>query len=317
MKPTTRRRFLSTTGRYAVLGLGIGPVLSGLLTGCQTIEQAAAIGTQFGVAGGLINDSQAASIRKSAKAIAPTFEDFTPEQEYYIGRTVGAVILDRYPPYTRTRANRYLNLLGQTLAQASDMPETFGGYHFQIQDSDDINALTAPGGLIFVTRGLLRCCQHEDAVAAVLAHEIGHVQSKHGLQAIKKSRIATALATIGIESAKQLSGTDLAELSQTFEDAILDITTTLINSGYSRSFEIEADATAIGILTRVGYNSRGLEDMLAVMQKRLKVGGKDFAATHPSPDERIAEILELTGSLAEVERPRSRQARFESALEGV
>ncbi len=64
---------------------------------------------------------------------------------------------------------------------------------------------------IFITRGMLRCCRNEAAVAAVLAHEIGHVESKHGLQAIKKSRVTAALTTIGVEGSKQLGGQELAE----------------------------------------------------------------------------------------------------------
>ena len=93
-----------------------------------------------------------------------------------------------------------------TLSKTSDLPETFGGYHFLILDSDEINAFAAPGGFIFVTRGLLRCCKHEDAAAAVLAHEIGHVELRHGLQAIKKSRITTALTTLGIAGVKTFGG---------------------------------------------------------------------------------------------------------------
>ena len=126
------------------------------ISGCKTMEAVTNIGTTLGQSVGLISDSQAESISKSSKAVARSFEDFTPEQEYYIGRTVGAVITNKYKPYNNERVNAYINLLGQTLAKASDMPETFNGYHFLILDSNEINALSAPGGLIFITRGMLR-----------------------------------------------------------------------------------------------------------------------------------------------------------------
>jgi predicted Zn-dependent protease len=198
------------------------------------------------------------------------------------------------------------------------MPATFGGYHFLILDSEDINAFAAPGGLIFVTRGMLRCCPHEDAVAAVLAHEIGHVQAKHGLQAVKKSRITAALTTIGIEGTKTFGGEELVELTETFEGSISDITATLVNNGYSRSFEHEADKTALTILKRVGYDPNGLVDMLRVMSKRLKPGGLDFAKTHPSPASRIADIQEMIGETAtKVMEPKPRQARFLAAVGNI
>jgi predicted Zn-dependent protease len=288
-----------------------------LVFGCKTMEVVTDIGTSVGVASGVLTETQAESITKSAKAVAKTFEDFTPEQEYYIGRTVGAVILDKYQPYRNEKANAYVNLIGQTLAKASEMPETFGGYHFLIQDSDEINALAAPGGLIFVTRGILRCCHDEDAVAAVLAHEIGHIQSKHGLQAIKKSRVTAAITTLGVTGAKTFGGEELAQLTSTFEDSIADITATLVNNGYSRSFEHEADKAAITILKHIGYDPYALIDMLQVMSTRLKPGGLDFAKTHPSPESRIADIRTLCQKPVDLVRPKARQDRFVAALKGI
>jgi predicted Zn-dependent protease len=284
-----------------------------LISGCETTQAI----IDMGVSSGLITEAQGESLSKSSKAVARSFEDFTPEQEYYIGRSVGAIILDKYKPYNNKKANHYLNVLGQTLSKASDMPETFGGYHFLIQDSDEINALAAPGGLIFITRGMLRCCRHEDAVAAVLAHEIGHVQAKHGLQAVKKSRITSALTTIGVEGAKTFGGEELAELTETFENSISDITATLVNNGYSRSFEREADKAAVTILKRVGYDPNGLVDMLEVMSKKLRPGGIDFAKTHPSPASRIADIQEIIGKTTQVMKSEPRQERFMAALGSI
>ena len=308
-----RPQLLGFAGKSAVIGLGIMVLFVVFVSGCETTQAIIDMGVSYD----LITEAQGESISKSTKAVARSFEDFTPEQEYYMGRSVGAIILNKYNPYNNKKVNDYLNLLGQTLSKASDMPETFGGYHFLIQDSDEINALAAPGGLIFITRGMLRCCQHEDAVAAVLAHEIGHVQAKHGLQAVKKSRITSALATIGIEGAKSFGGEELAELTETFENSISDITATLVNNGYSRGFERKADKAALTILKRVGYDPNGLVDMLSVMSKKLKPGGLDFAKTHPSPARRIADIQKIIGETTEVMKPKPRQARFLAALGNI
>ncbi|MBW1799111.1 MAG: M48 family metalloprotease [Deltaproteobacteria bacterium] len=287
------------------------------MTGCKTMDVVTQAGVGVGVASGVLTTSQAQSVARSVKAVAKTFEDFTPEQEYYIGRAVGAMVLNKYRPYEHREANFYINLLGQTLARASDLPETFGGYHFLILDSDEINAFAAPGGLIFITRGLIKCCDNEDALAAVLAHEVGHVQLKHGLQAIKKSRVTSALTTLAMEGAKTAAGADLAQLTQTFEGAISDITTTLINNGYSRAFEREADLAAVTILNRVGYNTGGLMDMLKVMGKRLQPGASDFARTHPSPANRIADIEGKMAGYTAVAVPEVRWDRFKAILGNI
>jgi len=310
-------QFFGSAVKLSVLGLGIMLTLPFFLSGCKTMEAMTDLGTSIGKSVGMISDSQADSISKSSKAVTRSFEDFTPEQEYYIGRTVGAIIINKYKPYQNKKANEYINLLGHTLAEASDMPETFNGYHFLILDSNEINAFATPGGLIFITRGMLSCCQDEDAVAAVLAHEIGHVQFKHGLQAIKKSRITSALFIIGTEGIKTFGQEDLANLTATFEDSISDITSTLVNNGYSRNFERQSDIAAVTILKRVGYDPNGLVNMLKVMGNKLKPGSPDFAKTHPSPASRIADIQKHVGKYAKVQEPKVRQQRFLAALGNI
>ncbi|MBF0301513.1 MAG: M48 family metalloprotease [Desulfamplus sp.] len=295
-----------------MLGLAMIPV-SAIISGCETMNAVTQAGAQLGAASGLISYSQAQSIQKISTVTTKSFEDFTPEQEYYIGRTVGSVILQKYRPYTNQSSNQYINMLGQSLSRASERPQTYGGYHFLIQDSNELNALAAPGGFIFVTRGLLKCCRSEDALAGVLAHEIAHVQEKHGIQSIEKSRITSALTTIGVEGAKNFGSSELASLTSTFESSITDITSTLINSGYSRSFENSADANAVKILRRVGYDPNGLLDMLGIMKSSLVPGRNDFGQTHPTPTDRIALLEKSIGSFRPVQSPKIRQQRFERA----
>ncbi len=311
MDKPSRRKFLSLACRWGILSVGAAPVLSTILSGCKTLDTIAKSGPSFNFGDMNINTK---ALAKKSLVVTNSFKDITPEQEYYIGRSVSALILQRYAPYDHAPANRYINVMGQMLAQASDCPETYGGYHFLIQDSDEINAFAAPGGFVFLTRGLLRCCPQEDAVAAVLAHEIGHVQFKHGMRAIKQSRISSVLTSLAITGAKDYGDQDLAKLTRTFEQSISDITNTLIVNGYSRSFENQADLAAISILKRTGYNPNGLVTMLIQMKNRLQPGREDFVKTHPSPDSRLADIQKEIGNYPAVESPRARQIRFKTAL---
>jgi predicted Zn-dependent protease len=251
---------------------------------------------------------------KSGEAVAKSFEDITPEQEYYVGRAVGANILSQIPPYEEAKTNAYLNQLGQSLAMSSDRPETFGGYHFLVLDSADINAFAAPGGLVFVSRGLLRCADSEDAVAAILAHEIGHVVKQHGLKAIKTARFKDAGLAIGKAAVEEMGSAELAKVTAAFSGTIDDITSTLVNSGYSRGAEKEADLAAVEILKRSGYDPNALVRMLVVMKSRLKPGGPDFAKTHPDPEDRIAEIRKVLPEAPAVAAPPARQSRYKAAL---
>jgi predicted Zn-dependent protease len=283
-------------------------------TGCSTVAKGV---SSVGQAAGVITPQQGDSLVKSAEAVERTFADITPEQEYFIGRSVGATIVNRYQVFDDDRATRYLNLVGQTLAQASDKPETFGGYHFLILDSDEINAFAAPGGFIFVSRGMLRLCRTEDDLAAVLAHEVAHVQLQHALRAIKSSRITSAFTILATEGAKSFGGQGLSELTTAFEGSIQDITGTMMNSGYARKQESQADAVAVTILKRVGYDASALVRVLEQMKSQLKPGGADFAKTHPDPNVRIREVQKLAGGPAASAAPAARQRRFDQSMRGI
>lgn len=278
-----------------------------IFCGCAAVETATTVATDIAVQRGTITKEQATSIRTSTAAVSRSLEEFTPEQEYYIGRSVGAVVLTKYKALNDAKVNSYVNLLGQALALASDTPELFAGYHFLVLDSEDINAFATPGGHIFITRGLIRCCRTEDELAAVLAHEIGHIQMRHGINAIQKARMAEALTVLAREGVKTYGDEELIKLSNSFGDVISDITTTMINNGYSRTYEYQADAAAVTILRRAGYQPGALVNMLQVMSRQIKPGGSDFAKTHPSPQARIAE-LGISAQTAQI--PNIRKDRF-------
>lgn len=284
-----------------------------LVAGCQSMQQ-------LGEATlGKMDPAMVESVVPGGGALAKSFQDLTPEQEHYIGRATAAVVLGKYPAYDKKDANDYLNTLGQVLAAFSDRPETFNGYRFHLLDSEEINAFAAPGGMILVSRGMLKLCRNEEDLAAVLAHEIGHIQFKHGLKAINRSRLASALTTLSASAAKEYGSEDLAAITEAFEGSIGDVTSTLMNNGYGRALEYEADQAAVTILDRAGYDPKALVRVLERMEATLKPGGLDFAKTHPNPIKRVDNankaIALLSGPGAAPSRAReARFARFRAAL---
>jgi predicted Zn-dependent protease len=247
--------------------------------------------------------------------------EFTPEQEYYIGRAVAANILATRKVYENRAATDYLNVLERALVVYCDRPETFGGYHVLIMDSEEINAFSAPGGLILVTRGLLQCAQNEDEVAAILAHETSHVVLKHGLNAIKESRKTEAFKNLVVTGANTVGGSNVQQLTDIFKDSIGDIVNTMVNNGYSRDLEFQADQMALKIMRGAGYDPQAFVGMLKVMETRLKPGGLDFAKTHPDPKDRIEKVDETLAKEPAVTTPpaaqAARQARYQAALGNV
>ena len=305
---------ISTTLHVGIAAAALA--LAWMTAGCEMVNQATSIAADVAAGTGVITQDQAESTKRVGTAVTKTFQDITPEQEYYIGRTVAATVLTSYKARADQNLNAYLNEVGQALAQFSTKPETFGGYHFLALDSDDINAFAAPGGLILATRGLLKCCQTEDELAAVLAHEIGHVEKVHGLRAIKTGRLNSALTILAVEAGKNLAGEQLAEVTKAFDESINDISSTLLNSGYSRKLEYEADAAAIAILKQAGYTPGALVAMLENMAKNWDSSRKDFAATHPAPADRIKELQKI-GVTSSTASANSRQQRFLAATKSL
>ena len=111
----------------------------------------------------------------------------SPKAEREVGYKTAARILGSTPLVNDQELTRYVNLVGKALAANS--PGQSYNWTFGIIQTEDINAFAAPGGYIFVTKGLLRQLTNEDQLAAVLAHEIAHVRFKHYTTVAKKQML--------------------------------------------------------------------------------------------------------------------------------
>jgi len=289
-------------------------LLTLVIVGCSSFGLGDVVSAAF-------DPNKRAAVQEAANDTQKAQEDFTPDQEYYIGRTVAATIMSdpRYPASPNQSVREYLNLLGLSLAWASDVPETFGGWHFQELDSREINAFGAPGGFVMVSRELLRQAKSEDEAAAILAHEISHVVLRHGMAAIDKARKTAALTSIVKAGVLVAGSSEAQKLTATFGDVVGDIVKTMVNKGYSRDLEIQADATAAVLLQRAGYDPAALVRVLQTMQASWKTDGPGFMKTHPSPADRIAAVQQVIAGLPPVAAVpaaalAARQARFKAAF---
>jgi predicted Zn-dependent protease len=290
-----------------------------LIGGCRLfVEEFRA----FGIADRFVENQDNA--RMALQAIEA---DVLPEDdEYYAGRVAAAQILDAYDVWDNQRANEYINLLGQTLAVASDRPVIFAGYRFMILDSDEINGLSTPGGHIFVTRGLLRLAEDEHEVAAILAHEISHVAYRHGAKAIMETRgrnLALRMEAWNYQLESVGAGsTILGRAVGILEERVQSVVNALLGDGYSQDAEIEADLGAVQILLKLGYDPyalvRVLERLDTAYQQSDRRNRTGFNKTHPNPGRRIREIeRRLPEQPLTTVNENVIQRRYQAALRGV
>lgn len=240
---------------------------------------------------GVVSSSQVDALLKAGGKLEQAASTLNDEQEFYLGRSVSALILRQYPLYRgNPPLTAYLNQVGQALAARSSRPEIFGGYHFAILDTDEINALSAPGGFVFVSRGFLALMPSEEALAGVLAHEIGHIILGHGVKAISNGRLSEAAMIIGKEAVSSYGPSEVGMVTEVFGDSVNQVFDTLIKSGYSRSQEYEADDFAAKLLVKTGYDAKGLSAMLDQIAKAQSQKRGGWLDTHPSSTDRKASL---------------------------
>lgn len=252
-------------------------------------------------------------LTSTAGAAMKAARPISDEEEYYVGRAVSARLLATYPLLNDRKLTDYVNLVGQTVALHSDKPYTYGGYHFVILDSREINAFASPGGMIFITLGMVKAVKNEEELAAVLAHEVAHINHRDGIGSIKKARWTEALTVIGTEAARRYGPQELAQLVSIFEGSIDDVFRTLVVNGYGKSQEYSADEKALTYLVRAGYNPGALKDFLDRLIAQGKASGGGLLKTHPATSDRVDNIMShMPPKKSETALIQSRTRRFEN-----
>ena len=219
---------------------------------------------------------------------------YTMEQEYFLGKTVCASVLSRIggevlPP--GHPASGYVRRVGTALAYAAaelrdeqSRPYPLKGFFFVPVTSKAVNAAGAPGGFVSVTTGVLKAAQSEDELAAVLAHEIAHVQLGHTMQPIEAARKQEQLTGTLLEGTDQVIHAFFGKVVDAGTDFVLD-------KGFGKKNELEADALAVQILASAGYEPTALAAFLGRLEGAASKGG--FFSRHPPAAERVSALSKV------------------------
>ena len=206
-------------------------------------------------------------------------------QEIEIGKSVDKSVRSEYGIYKSTKLNNYVTRVGQKLVQHVHRKNI--KYYFSVLDSDVVNAFAAPGGYIYITRGLLAMLNSECELATVLGHELGHVNARHSAKAMSKAILFNAGLIVAAGLSKKVR--DIAPL--------ISIGTQLLFLKYSRDNEYEADSLGILYARRAGYNPEGIVSFFYSLENLTKEAGgphlPNFLSTHPLTKKRIERAISL------------------------
>jgi len=221
-----------------------------------------------------------------------TFNPATGQKEFIVIPTKNEVlmgsdlhkdIVKKYPLSKDPVNSERVRSIGRKLAAISDRQDY--KYSFYLLESAEINAFTVPGGRIYIFSGLVNKLPSDDAIASVLAHEIGHCAAKHS---VKKFQAALAYDFIGTIVLNLLSEKPrMQQIASLSSNAVMQI----VFSSYSRQDEYEADRLGLKYMRLAGYNPQGMVDTLELLERESK-GSKIplFLRTHPYVHDRIIAV---------------------------
>ena len=225
----------------------------------------------------------------STEKAQPTINWKSPSkaEEIALGREITGNLLGAAPLVKDEALQKYVNSVGRWVASQSERPDL--PWHFGVIESDDLNAFSAPGGYVMVTKGLYRKMSNEAQLAGVLGHEIGHVVAKHQLKVLQKQQ----LLNIGASFLSKKLAKDNKIISKAIGSGA-----EISARSLDKDAEFEADRLGLSYATRAGYEPFGLTDVLQILGQ-TNPNDNSVALlfkTHPLPDERLASLGDSVGN---------------------
>jgi predicted Zn-dependent protease len=232
-------------------------------------------------------------------AIVPSFPKESREEQ--TGREFAKQFEEDNKLVTDAKVLERVNRIGQALAAVAkthEVPTSYGSpdlanfdYQFKVVESDDINAFSLPGGIVYVYNGLIKFANSDDELAGVLAHEVAHAAHHHVMALTRKqSKMDVVIALITLAGGlSKMNRNDLVNViygAQSVRTARL--------TGYGREAECDADKTGVIYAHEAGYNPRGmlrfLDRLAQYQEQRGEVRNLGIFQTHPPSKERLALI---------------------------
>ncbi|MGV3707291.1 MAG: M48 family metallopeptidase [Gemmatimonas sp.] len=205
------------------------------------------------------------------------------QQEVEMGTQYSAEINKQLPIIADPEINRYITLIGDSIAGVADDRNL--QWRFFVVDQAEINAFAVPGGFIYVNRGLIERAQNMSQLAGVLGHEIGHVVKRHSMKQMQKSQ----QANVGVAAVCIFAPSVCASEAG---GAAIQVGAAGLFAKFSRDDEAQADEVGVQYTTRANIDPRGIPGMFQILLNERKSNpgaGEVFFASHPMEESRIAD----------------------------
>ncbi|MBA3771857.1 MAG: M48 family metalloprotease [Ramlibacter sp.] len=288
MKSTIRGAALARALRTCAAAVLLLPA-TGAFAQSKTLNMLNSLmGGQVPQAGSLSPGNSAAAGGDLIQLLSQSQGQIDEAKEIEIGRQLAAVLLGSKPLHPDMALQRYVNQLGRWISLQSSRPQL--PWSFAVLEDPGFNAFAAPGGYIFVTKGLVDRMD-EAELAGILAHEITHVVDRHHLNALRvKARAGLVTRLIATQLKNNMGGAVSAQM--------LALGRNLYSSGLDQGDEFDADRNGVALATRAGFDPYGLASVL--QQLRTAVPEDPLfsltLSTHPPAQQRLDQLAVAMGN---------------------
>ncbi|MCS6959351.1 MAG: M48 family metallopeptidase [Pseudanabaenaceae cyanobacterium SKYGB_i_bin29] len=203
--------------------------------------------------------------------------NISEQEEVALGGQIDQRIRRQVKISSNAQANELVKTIGAELVPHSDRPQI--PYTFQVVEDPEINAFATLGGYVYVNTGTIAAADNRAQLAAVIAHEIGHIAGRHSLEQLKQAAIAEGILT--------LVGADRNELVRLG-------TAIGVTLPRSREDEFDADRRGLFNLARAGYAPQAMPKFMEKLGSAATgLVDLNFLSTHPPVPDRIAFLNSL------------------------
>lgn len=210
---------------------------------------------------------------------------YSTDREIDIGRSIVKEIEKKYKLVDDPLVQKRVEDIGKRIVEVCDRKHI--DYRFKVLEDEEVNAVSLPGGFVYVNKGLIDKVANDDELACILAHEVGHIVARHSikkLQAIMGYNILRIL-TLPVPQAAGVG-------------SAADLVFTQILLGYAREDELLADRLGSRYAKSAGYDPRGMITFLEKLQeinRKKPLRPKTYFKTHPYVPDRIYVVKQELG----------------------
>lgn len=231
-------------------------------------------------------------------------------QEIQMGRQLLAQSAQESGFYDNPALEKYVADIGLEMAKTSERPNL--PWEFHVLDDAVVNAYAAPGGFIFITRGILAYMNSEAELAGVIGHEIGHVTAKHSVAQLSKQQAMGGALILGAILAPEAAGGIAGQAAMGFSQLLL--------LKYGRDDESQSDQLGHRYSLRAGYDVREMSNTFLTLQRVSGGAGNGMPAllsSHPDPGDRAEATKRWADTVSSYVGLVSGRDRFLQMLDGL